>query len=85
MKLRQVAQTRQVVCVTHLAQIASQAERHIVIEKTVDKAKTFTQLHTLNFVGRKRELARIIGGVNITDITLQNAEEMLNLAGIKCD
>ena len=81
MKLRQVSQNRQVLCVTHLAQIASQAERHILIEKTVEKENTFTKLRTLDYSGRRQELARIIGGVNITPITLETAAEMLETAG----
>lgn len=84
MKLRQVAQNRQVLCVTHLAQIASQAERHILIEKTVEKGNTFTRLRILDYSGRKQELARIIGGVDITPITLETAAEMLETAGYRC-
>lgn len=82
MKMRQVARDRQVLCVTHLAQIASQADRHILIEKTVENGNTFTRLQVLDYEGRKRELARIIGGVAITPITLANAAEMLRLAHI---
>ncbi|MFT9057770.1 MAG: DNA repair protein RecN, partial [Ethanoligenens sp.] len=81
-KLKQVAAARQIVCITHLAQIAAQADRHILIEKTVETGKTFTRLHVLDFEGRKRELARIIGGAAITPLTLQNAAEMLEAAGI---
>lgn len=80
-KLKQVAGTRQIVCITHLAQIAAQADRHILIEKTVEEGGTFTRLHVLDFEGRKRELARIIGGAAITPLTLQNAAEMLSAAG----
>lgn len=80
-KLKQVAASRQIVCITHLAQIAAQAGRHILIEKTVEAGKTFTRLHVLNFDGRKNELARIIGGAVITPLTLQNAAEMLENAG----
>jgi DNA repair protein RecN (Recombination protein N) len=82
MKLKQVSLDRQVVCVTHLAQIASQADRHILIEKKVENSNTFTRLETLDFEGRKRELARIIAGADITEKTLQTASEMLNLAGV---
>lgn len=80
MKMRQVARDRQVLCVTHLAQIASQADRHILIEKSVKNGNTFTQLHVLDYKGRQKELARIIGGVDITPLTLANAAEMLRLA-----
>ncbi|ADU26769.1 DNA repair protein RecN [Ethanoligenens harbinense] len=80
-KLKQVAGARQIVCITHLAQIAAQADRHVLIEKTVEDGRTFTRLHVLDFEGRKRELARIIGGAAITPLTLQNAAEMLGAAG----
>lgn len=81
-KLREVARGRQVLCVTHLAQIASQADRHILIEKQVRGGNTYTLLRPLDFEGRKRELARIIGGDPITGATLKTAEEMLESAGI---
>ncbi len=81
LKLKQAAGKRQVVCITHLAQIAAQAGRHILIEKQVEKGQTYTRLHLLDFAGRRRELARIIGGAAITPLTLQNAEEMLRNAG----
>lgn len=81
-KLREVARGRQVLCVTHLAQIASQADRHILIEKQVRDGNTYTLLRPLDFEGRKRELARIIGGDPITGATLKTAEEMLESAGI---
>ncbi|HEX3027653.1 MAG TPA: hypothetical protein VHR42_10600 [Clostridia bacterium] len=82
MSLRQVSKTRQVVCVTHLAQIAAQADRHILIEKHIRGGNTYTSLRALDFDGRKKELARIMGGVDITELTLRNAEEMLRLSGI---
>jgi DNA repair protein RecN (Recombination protein N) len=83
MKLKQVSKGRQIVCVTHLAQIAAQADRHTLIEKQIKDGNTFTILKTLEFDGRKKELARIMGGVEITHLMLQNAEEMLLSAGLK--
>lgn len=83
MKLKQASKDRQVICVTHLAQIASQADRHILIEKQVKDNNTYTHLKTLDYDGRKREIARIIAGADITEKTLQTAGEMLNLSGIK--
>jgi DNA repair protein RecN (Recombination protein N) len=80
-KLKQVASGRQVVCVTHLAQIAAQADRHIIIEKQIEGGKTFTHLKTLDYDGRKRELARIIG-TEVTQTTIETAAEMLSLSGI---
>lgn len=81
-KLKQVSKNRQVICITHLAQIASQADRHILIEKQIKDNNTFTHLKTLDYDGRKRELARIIGA-EVTEKTLQTAAEMLEFSGIK--
>lgn len=77
MKLRQVSKGRQVVCVTHLAQIAAQADDHLLISKSVHDGKTYTQVKKLNMEGRKNELARIIGGLSVTQLQLESAEEML--------
>lgn len=81
-KLKQVASGRQVICITHLAQIASQADRHILIEKQIKDNNTFTHLKNLDYEGRTRELARIIG-TEVTETTLGAAAEMLDLSGIK--
>lgn len=82
LKLKQVSAGRQVICVTHLAQIAAQADCHLLIQKTVRKEKTYTQVDALDFEGRKRELARIMGGMEeITPLQLQSAEELLRAAG----
>ncbi len=80
-KLRQTAQGRQVLCVTHLAQIAALGDRQYQIQKHTEHGRTYTQVKLLDHEGRKQELARIIGGTRITPLTLQNAEEMLQLAG----
>lgn len=79
-KLRQAAENRQVICVTHLAQIAALAGNHMLIQKNVKDNKTYTDIKLLDFEGRKHEIARIMGGTQITPLMLQNAEEMLNLA-----
>ena len=78
LKLQQVSQNRQVLCVTHLAQIAALADAHFLISKQIREQKTFTQVLPLDFEGRKREIARIMGGTEITPLLLQNAEEMLS-------
>ena len=80
LKLREVSGNRQVICVTHLAQIAALADAHYLIEKQVRGGRTFTRVQELDEEGRKRELARIIGGAEITPLTLENAAEMLRLA-----
>ena len=77
LKLQEVSRNRQVLCVTHLAQIAALADAHFLISKEVHDNKTFTQVQPLDFEGRKREVARIMGGTEITPLLLQNAEEMI--------
>lgn len=76
-KLKSVAEHKQVLCVTHLPQLAALADTHLLIAKSERNGRTFTSVTPLDFEGRKRELARIIGGTNITETTLKNAEEML--------
>lgn len=77
-KLRSVAKTKQVLCVTHLPQLAALANTHLLIAKEERGGRTYTTVTPLDKEGRKRELARIIGGANITETTLKSAEEMLN-------
>ena len=77
-KLRSVAKTKQVLCVTHLPQLAALANTHLLIAKEERNGRTYTTVTPLDLEGRKRELARIIGGANITETTLKSAEEMLN-------
>ena len=76
-KLRSVAAHKQVLCVTHLPQLAALADTHLLIAKTERDGRTYTTVTPLDLEGRKRELARIIGGANITETTLKSAEEML--------
>ncbi len=76
-KLRSVAAHKQVLCVTHLPQLAALANTHLLIAKSERDGRTFTSVTPLDLEGRKRELARIIGGTNITETTLKSAEEML--------
>lgn len=76
-KLRETAQKRQVLCITHLAQIASKAECHLLIEKNVEGDRTHTHIEQLDFEGRKHELARIIDGLGESESALAAAEEMI--------
>lgn len=78
LKLKSVSKNTQVICVTHSAQIASNADEHFLIQKKFNDNKTFTCVTPLDFEGRKQELARIMGGLEITDALLQSAEELLN-------
>ena len=76
-KLRSVAKNKQVLCVTHLPQLAALASTHFLIDKHEKDGRTYTTVTPLNLEGRKQELARIIGGSIITETTLKSAEEML--------
>lgn len=85
LKLKEVSEGRQVICITHLAQIAAVADRHLKISKSVSNSMTYTKVDSLNFEQRKEELARIMGGLEITQLQLENAHEMLINAGIYWD
>ena len=76
-KLKSVARTKQVLCVTHLPQLAALGDTHLLIAKGERDGRTYTTVTPLDIEGRKRELARIIGGANITETTLRSAGEML--------
>ena len=78
-KLRCVAAHKQVLCVTHLPQLAALATTHLLIAKSERQGRTYTTVTPLDFEGRKRELARIMGGASITETTLKSAEEMLRM------
>ena len=78
-KLKDVAKGKQVLCVTHLAQLMAYADNHYLISKAAVDGKTYTSVTPLDFEGRKQEIARITSGGDITDIQLKNAEEMINL------
>ena len=78
-KLRSVAAHKQVLCVTHLPQLAALANTHLLIAKAERDGRTYTTVTPLDIEGRKKELARIIGGTNITETTLKSAEEMLRV------
>ena len=80
LKLKQVSRESQVLCVTHQAQIAALADHHYLIEKRVEQGRTFTVVSPLDHGGRVKELARIIGGVDITQAALSHAEDMLGRA-----
>jgi len=79
-KLCNISTNHQVICVTHLAQIACMADRHFQIDKTSDSRKTTTKVSRLNSEQTKNEIARILGGTRITEITLKHAEEMIHEA-----
>jgi len=79
-KMAVIAASHQVLCITHLAQIAAMADRHYIIEKKPADSKTVTNIGLLNEEESVEELARILGGAKITDAVLENAREMKELA-----
>ncbi|MCL1828717.1 MAG: DNA repair protein RecN [Oscillospiraceae bacterium] len=79
-KLAEIAKTKQVLCVTHLPQIAAMADAHFVTEKSERGGRTYTGVALLDRDGRRRELARLFGGDNITQTTIASAEEQLRAA-----
>lgn len=79
-KMAVIGIARQVLCITHLPQIASQANAHFLIEKNVENLETSTRVRKLGWEDSVEELARMLGGVKITDAVRKNAEEMKDLA-----
>lgn len=79
-KLQEVSCNRQVICVTHLAQVAVYADHHLLIEKSEEDGRTYTRIKPLDRQGRVEEIARMISGENLTETAIQNAREMLSLA-----
>lgn len=81
LKLKQLAAHRQVICVTHLAQVAALGQHHLQVSKQSDSATTISQINYLDKNSRINELARMMGGIEITQQTLSHAEEMLEKVG----
>jgi len=79
-KLCQISKDRQIICITHLPQLASAANHHFLIKKEKGENRTFTKIYALDKVERVKEIARMIGGTTMTDKTLAHAEEMLHMA-----
>ena len=79
-KMAVIAKTRQVICITHLAQIAAMADTHLAIEKQISQGKTITRVKKLNEEEQVEELARILGGVEITEAVRASAREMKEMA-----
>ena len=81
-KMKELSKTHQVICVTHLAQIAAFADEHKLISKEEKDGRTYTCIASLDYDGRKYELARIMGGLTVTQSILNSAEELLLSAEI---
>ena len=79
-KMKVIGENHQVLCITHLPQIASQADGHFLIEKNVENMETVTRIRKLSYEESVEELARMLGGAKITEAVLQNAAEMKHLA-----
>ena len=79
-KLSAISSRHQVICISHLPQIAAMADSHYKIEKSVVEQKTHTNIEQLNEAESIREIARLLGGVEITDTVFKSAEEMKNMA-----
>ena len=79
-KMRVIATNRQVLCITHLAQIAAMSDAHYLIEKSSEKNTTHTRIEELTEEQSVQELARLLGGAKITDSILKSAREMKDLA-----
>ena len=79
-KMAVIGQHHQVLCITHLPQIAAMADSHFEIEKHLQGTETITQIHVLKEHDSIRELARLLGGAEITPAVLENAKEMKELA-----
>jgi DNA repair protein RecN (Recombination protein N) len=79
-KMEYISKSYQTICITHLPQIASMADAHYLIEKEVKNNHTYTNIKFLNSKGRTEELARMLGGATLTDLTISHAKEMLDMA-----
>ena len=79
-KLSNIAKKKQILCITHLPQIAANADTHYCIEKKTSNDRTFTIINRLNDEERKNEIARLIAGSNITEKTMEHASEIIELA-----
>ena len=79
-KMAVISRQHQIICITHLPQIAAQANAHYLIEKNVEEKGTSTKIRSLSYEESVEELARMLGGVKITEAVLQNAAEMKDLA-----
>ena len=82
-KMYQVSVKHQVLCITHLPQIAALSDNHYFVSKKVENGKTFTQIRMLNEEDKVCEIAKMIGGYNLSDVAIDNSREMVKLADIK--
>ena len=79
-KLSNIGKKKQIICITHLPQIAANADTHYCIEKSTSNERTFTTIRKLNHSQKRDEIARLIAGSNITEKTMEHASEIIDLA-----
>lgn len=77
-QLKKVSESRQVICVTHLAQIAAEADNHLLIEKSAENGRTFTKVRPLEYGERITEIARIMSGAELTENLYNSAKELID-------
>lgn len=82
-KMNELGRSHQIICITHLPQIAAMADTHFLIEKSVENDTTVSHIHELSDEESVQELARMLGGVEITDKVVENAREMKKMAYMK--
>ena len=82
MKLKRVSRSRQVLCITHLPQVAGIGNQHLFVSKLVRGERTRSQIRSLTYDQRIEEISRMLGGKRITDRTRANAEELLRLSSV---
>ena len=82
-KMNELGRNHQIICITHLPQIAAMADAHFLIEKSVENTSTVSRIYKLSEEQSISELARMLGGVEITDTVMQSAKEMKKLAAQK--
>ena len=82
-KLAQVAQCHQLICITHLPQVAACGTTHLAVSKKVEDGRTYTEVQLLDEESRPEEIARMLGGKDSTNVTLQHAKEMLDNSGVR--
>ena len=81
-QLKKVASSRQVICVTHLAQIAAMSDEHLLIEKSVRNGRTYTKVNSLDYQQRISEIARIMSGTELTENLYNSAKELIDRSNI---
>jgi DNA repair protein RecN (Recombination protein N) len=83
-KLKRISDLRQVICITHLPQVASNAHRHLKIAKEMHADRTYSSIRELSQIERVEEVARMLGGQDLTEKTIAHAREMVERGHDSC-